>query len=177
MLVNQKNLTTIWFDDELSLVKIIDQRFLPHELKIVTLANLEDVEYAIREMQVMGAPLIGVTAAFGMYLAALDNSSNDSMIQSGIFLKNARPTAINLSWSVNKILKELKNIDVPSRKNYILDLAKKIRSDDIETCRKIGENGVSFIEDIYKKKQSIEYRLSEIIFDIKNSFPDLIKNV
>ena len=87
MLVNQKNLTTIWFDDELSLVKIIDQRFLPHELKIVTLFNLEDAEYAIREMQVRGAPLIGVTAAFGMYLAALNNSSNDSMIQSGIFLK------------------------------------------------------------------------------------------
>ena len=86
MLVNQKNMTTIWFDEELSLVKIIDQRFLPHELKIVTLSNLEDVEYAIREMQVRGAPLIGVTAAFGMYLASLDDSSNNSMIKSGIFL-------------------------------------------------------------------------------------------
>ena len=154
MLVNQKNMTTIWFDDELSLVKIIDQRFLPHELKIVTLLNLEDVEYAIREMQVRGAPLIGVTAAFGMYLAALNDSSNDSMIKSGIFLKKARPTAVNLSWSVNKILKDMQNIDIPSRKNFILDLAKKIRRNDIEACRKIGENGTSFIEDIYKKKQS-----------------------
>ena len=78
--MNKRILHTIWFDDDKSLVKIIDQRFLPHELKIVTLFNLEDVEYAIREMQVRGAPLIGVTAAFGMYLAALNNSSNDSMI-------------------------------------------------------------------------------------------------
>ena len=151
MLVNQKNMTTIWFDEELSLVKIIDQRFLPHELKIVTLSNLEDVEYAIREMQVRGAPLIGVTAAFGMYLASLDDSSNNSMIKSGIFLKNARPTAVNLSWSVNKILKEIKSIDIPNRKNFILELAKKIRRDDIESCKKIGENGTSLIEDIYKK--------------------------
>ena len=154
MLVDQNNLTTIWFDDKLSLVKIIDQRFLPHELKIVTLLNLEDVEYAIREMQVRGAPLIGVTAAFGMYLASLDNSSNDSLIQSGIFLKNARPTAVNLSWSINKILKDIKNIDIPNRKNFILNLAQKIRRDDIDACKKIGENGVSIIEEIYQKKQS-----------------------
>ena len=103
MLVNQKNLTTIWFDDELSLVKIIDQRFLPHELKIVILSNLEDVEYAIREMQVRGAPLIGVAAAFGMYLAALTDSSNESMVKSGIFLKNARPTAVNLEMILRHV--------------------------------------------------------------------------
>ena len=73
MLINQKNLTTIWFDEKLLLVKIIYQRFLPHELKIVTLNNLKDAEYAIREMQVRCAPLIGVTVAFGMYLAVLNN--------------------------------------------------------------------------------------------------------
>ena len=69
MLVNGKNLTTIWFDDSECLVKIIDQRLLPHKLKIVTLHTISDVTYAIKEMQVRGAPLIGVTAAFGMYLA------------------------------------------------------------------------------------------------------------
>ena len=108
MLVNNEKLTTIWFENEESLVKIIDQRFLPHELKIVTLSSLEDAEFAIREMQVRGAPLIGVTAAFGMYLASIKNSSNEYMKNSGIFLKKARPTAINLSWAVNKILNEIK---------------------------------------------------------------------
>ena len=109
MLVNNENLTTIWFDDDKSSVQIIDQRFLPHELKIISLFSVEDAEYAIREMQVRGAPLIGVTAAFGMYLASINNSSNEFMEKSGIFLKNARPTAVNLSWAVNKILKELES--------------------------------------------------------------------
>ena len=103
MLENNQNLTTIWFDDDKSLVKIIDQRYLPHELKIATLSSLEDAEYAIREMQVRGAPLIGVTAAFAMYLASIKNSSNDFLIESGNFLKNARPTAVNLSWAINII--------------------------------------------------------------------------
>ena len=136
MLVNNKNLTTIWFDDNKSSVQIIDQRFLPHELKIVTLTSLEDTEYAIREMQVRGAPLIGVTAAFGMYLASIKNSSNEFMEKSGIFLKNARPTAVNLSWAINIILHEIKNIDVNNRKSFILNIAKKNRKDDIEVCKK-----------------------------------------
>ena len=154
MLVNNKNLTTIWFDDNKASVQIIDQRFLPHELKIVTLTSLEDTEYAIREMQVRGAPLIGVTAAFGMYLASIKNSSNEFMEKSGIFLKNARPTAVNLSWAINIILHKLKNIDVDNRKSFILNMAKKIRKDDIEASKKIGEYGSSFIEEIYNKKKS-----------------------
>ena len=154
MLVNNKHLTAIWFDDGSASVKIIDQRFLPHELKVVTLSNLEDVEYAIREMQVRGAPLIGVTAAFGMYLASIENSSDEFMKKSGIFLKKSRPTAVNLSWAVNRILYEIQNIDVDNRKNFILNLVKKIREDDIETCKKIGEYGLCLIEDIYNKKKS-----------------------
>ena len=154
MLVNNRNLTTIWFEDDKSSVQIIDQRFLPHELKIVTLTSLEDAEYAIREMQVRGAPLIGVTASFGMYLASIKNSSNEFMEKSGIFLKNARPTAVNLSWAINKILHEIKNIDFDKRKSFILNMAKKIRKDDIEACKKIGEYGSSFIAEIYNKKKS-----------------------
>jgi len=154
MLVNNENLTTIWFDDNKSSVQIIDQRFLPHQLKIVTLSSLEDAEYAIREMQVRGAPLIGVTAAFGMYLASIKNSSNEFMEKSGKFLKNARPTAVNLSWAINKILHEIKNIDEEKRNNFILNIAKTIRQNDIEACKKIGEYGSSIIEEIYNKKKS-----------------------
>jgi methylthioribose-1-phosphate isomerase len=154
MLVNNEDLTTIWFEDNTSSVKIIDQRYLPHELKIATLSNLEDVEYAIKKMQVRGAPLIGVTAAFGMYLASRINSSNEYLKKTASFLMNSRPTAINLSWAVNKILFEIKNIDIEIRKNYILDIAKKIRKDDIDSCKKIGKNGLLFIEEIYNKKQA-----------------------
>ena len=74
MLVNNSNLTTIWVDENDQQIKIIDQRLLPHKLSIVTLNSVKEVEFAIREMQVRGAPLIGVTAAFGMYLAASINS-------------------------------------------------------------------------------------------------------
>ena len=154
MLVNNENLTTIWFDDDKSSVQIIDQRFLPHELKIISLSTLEDAEYAIREMQVRGAPLIGVAAAFGMYLASIKDCSDAFMEKSGIFLKKSRPTAVNLSWAINKILYEIKNIDIDQRKNFILNIAKKIRNDDIEACKKIGEYGSSFIEEIYNKKKS-----------------------
>ena len=154
MLVNKENLTTIWLENNGSVIKIIDQRFLPHELKIVTLSSLEDAEFAIREMQVRGAPLIGVTAAFGMYLASLKDTSNEHMKNSGILLNKARPTAVNLSWAVNKILNEIKDLDLNKRRDFILNLAKKIREDDIEACKKIGEHGVSLIEEIYNKKKS-----------------------
>ena len=69
MLVNNSNLTTIWVEENDQKIKIIDQRLLPHELSIVTLNTVKDVEFAIREMQVRGAPLIGGTAAFGVAMA------------------------------------------------------------------------------------------------------------
>ncbi|MDC0194786.1 hypothetical protein OAJ82_00805 [Alphaproteobacteria bacterium] len=101
MLVGKEHLTTIWFDNKKLSIQIIDQRFLPHDLKIITLNTLEETEYAIRKMQVRGAPLIGVTAAFGMYLTSLRDSSNQNLNKSVLFLKKARPTVVNLSWTPN----------------------------------------------------------------------------
>ena len=69
MLVNDKHLTTIWYDNTKDVVKIIDQRFLPFDLKIIELKTLEDFCFAIKEMQVRGAPLIGVPAAYGKFFA------------------------------------------------------------------------------------------------------------
>ena len=83
MLVEGKNLTTIWHDASDGFVKIIDQRLLPHELKIVNLNTLTEAAFAIKEMQVRGAPLIGVTGAYGMYLASKENSDIENLIQSG----------------------------------------------------------------------------------------------
>ena len=109
MLVEGKKLTTIWVDNDESLVKIIDQRLLPHKLKIINLNNLTDAIYAIKEMQVRGAPLIGVTAAYGMYFASKKNADIESLLESGEKLKTTRPTAVNLSWAVDKIIKHIKN--------------------------------------------------------------------
>lgn len=154
MLVDGTNLTTIWHERVEDLVKIIDQRFLPHELKIINLNTLADVTFAIKEMQVRGAPLIGVTAAYGMYLASKDNSDIEILIQSGKQLKDTRPTAINLAWAVDKIIKQIKDIDKNNRSENILQIANKIREDDINSCSNIGDNGLILLEEIYKKKKS-----------------------
>lgn len=154
MLVNDTNLTTIWVDENNQKIKIIDQRLLPHELSIVTLNSVKDVEFAIREMQVRGAPLIGVTAAFGMYVAALEDSSMEFLNQAADFLIKSRPTAVNLSWAIEKIKLEISSIDQANRADSIFNLAKKIREDDIEACSKIGEYGLELIKNIYSKKNS-----------------------
>ena len=154
MLVNDQHLTTIWYEDHIDKVKIIDQRLLPHELKIVEINTIEEVCFAIKEMQVRGAPLIGITAAFGMYVAARKNSNLDFLLKSAEDLKITRPTAVNLSWAVDRILNQISSIQENKRETYILNLANQMRSDDINSCNLIGENGFNLIESIYKKKNS-----------------------
>ena len=154
MLVNGSNFTTIWIESDNQKVKIIDQRLLPHELKVVTLNTVNDVEFAIREMQVRGAPLIGVAAAFGMYIAALENPSLEHLSKSADFLLKSRPAAVNLSWAINKINLEIKDITKEDRTNHILNMAKKIRQDEIEACSNIGDYGLELIKKIYDKKKS-----------------------
>ena len=154
MLVNNSNLTTIWVEENDQKIKIIDQRLLPHELSIVTLSTVKDVEFAIREMQVRGAPLIGVTAAFGMYLAALENSSIQFLNEAADFLIKSRPTAVNLSWAVKKIKLEISNVDQQNRTEHIFNIAKQIREEDINACSKIGDYGLELIKSVYDKKNS-----------------------
>jgi methylthioribose-1-phosphate isomerase len=154
MLVNNSNLTTIWVDANDQQINIIDQRYLPHKLSIVKLNSVKDVEFAIREMQVRGAPLIGVTAAFGMYLAALENSSTEFLDKAANFLINARPTAVNLSWAVKKIKLEISDINQENRAEHIFNIAKQIREEDINACSKIGDYGLELIKSVYEKKNS-----------------------
>jgi methylthioribose-1-phosphate isomerase len=154
MLVNNSNLTTIWIDANDQQINIIDQRYLPHKLSIVKLNSVKDVEFAIREMQVRGAPLIGVTAAFGMYLAALEDSSTEFLDKAADFLIKARPTAVNLSWAVKKIKLEISDINQENRAEHIFNIAKQIREEDINACSKIGDYGLELIKSVYEKKNS-----------------------
>jgi len=153
MRVEGKDLTTIWYDESEDHIKIIDQTFLPFKIKIKTLKSFNDSVLAIKNMLVRGAPLIGVTAAYGMYLASREDSSDKYLLQASKLLKNTRPTAVNLQWSVDKIISEIKNT-INNRPQLILSLANKIREDDIYACSKIGDNGLLLLEEIYKKKQS-----------------------
>ncbi|MDA7843316.1 S-methyl-5-thioribose-1-phosphate isomerase, partial [Methylophilaceae bacterium] len=103
MQVGSKNYRTIEASKDQSYVKIIDQTYLPFKLKIVHLKTLDEVIKAIINMQVRGAPLIGVTAAYGFAILMNFDSSNNALRKCKKDLVNARPTAVNLSWAVNQI--------------------------------------------------------------------------
>jgi methylthioribose-1-phosphate isomerase len=158
MKVDGKNLRPIWLDPDLTVVKIIDQRRLPHEFVIVDLKTVDDVITAIKEMYVRGAPLIGVTAAYGVYLAALNSPhktfENSYLIEECSRLKASRPTAVNLAWAIDKVLFQVLAQDSTSKKiGMARNEALKIAEAEAENCRKIGEYGLRLIHEISLKKQ------------------------
>ena len=115
MRINKKNYRTIWYNKKEDTVSIIDQTKLPFKLVITKLKKLEDVLKAINNMQIRGAPLIGATAAFGLYLAYKNNNSKNSIIMAANKIKNTRPTAINLFWAVERVIN---NIDLSYLLNF-----------------------------------------------------------
>ena len=148
MLVQNKHLTTIWYEENNDKIKIIDQRYIPFQLKIIELNTVEDVCFAIKEMQVRGAPLIGVTAAYGLYIAAREKVNlKDASKQ----INATRPTAVNLSWALNKIMTGVQDINKHELPIKILELANQIREDDINNCNSIGKHGYKLIKEVYEK--------------------------
>jgi methylthioribose-1-phosphate isomerase len=158
MKVNGKNLRTIWLDSDAKTVKIIDQRRLPHELRIVDLQTVDDVIMAIKDMYVRGAPLIGVTGAYGIYLAALNaphHQVKDAyLMAAGKRLKSARPTAVNLAWAVDTALAAILKVKpFDKRIDTARDQAARITRQEIEHCKNIGEHGLPLIEAISRQKK------------------------
>ena len=157
MKVDGKNIRTIWLDKNEKIVKIIDQRRLPHELVITDLKTVDDAIMAIKDMYVRGAPLIGVTGAYAIYLATLNapgnHINNDYLIQESNRIKAARPTAVNLAWCVDKVLSAVINAPDPQAKiASARDKAGEIIEQEVENCRKIGEHGLPLIENISRQK-------------------------
>ena len=111
----------IWRDKDADVVKIIDQRMLPHELVVVDLQSVDDCITAIQDMYVRGAPLIGVTGAYGVYLAVLNfpkqHIETDYLVSECRRLKAARPTAVNLSWAGDRVFEKLKRITIMVRRS------------------------------------------------------------
>ena len=106
MKVNGKSTQTIWLSEDKQNVQIIDQTKLPFEFKVVTLNCFEDAFKAIKNMLVRGAPLIGVTGAYGVFLAAKENKDLKFIQDACDYLNSARPTAVNLSWALNRMLQK-----------------------------------------------------------------------
>ena len=153
MKIEGKKYKTIWFDDDSQSVKIIDQTKLPHKFIIKDLKKVKDAINAIKIMEVRGAPLIGGTAAYGMALAIKENNDPDFIKKSSENLIKSRPTAINLKWAVDRMMKKLLGINSDEILNVALKEAKDICDEDEKFCENIGLNGFKIIEEIYKKKK------------------------
>ncbi|MEM9681173.1 MAG: S-methyl-5-thioribose-1-phosphate isomerase [Bacteroidota bacterium] len=158
MNIQGKSYQTIWVSpDNDQVIQIIDQRHLPHKLVIENLATSRQVMVAIRDMHLRGAPLIGVAAAYGMYLACLEAPNNflfnDYIQKAALALKASRPTAVDLRWAVDlqvDIITKVKTSDLKIK--AALEQAHSIKQASIDSCRKIGKHGLSIIEEIAAQK-------------------------
>ena len=155
MLFNGKRYRTIWLKpDDATCVQIIDQRALPHEFVVEDIRSIDQAIIAIRDMQVRGAPLIGATAAWGLYLSIIQQGerfSLETLKQDSERLKAARPTAVNLVWAVDRMMSKLESatseIAVTARTE-----AESICEEDVEVCREIGACGLPLIENMARQK-------------------------
>ena len=152
MRIQGKEYRTIWYENKI--VKIIDQTKLPHQFIIKNLKSVKDAINAIKVMEVRGAPLIGATAAYGIVLAINENNSQEFLSKSAEELIQSRPTAINLKWAVDRMMKKLTGINSDQILDIALREAKEICDEDEKFCENIGINGLKIIEEIYNKKKS-----------------------
>jgi methylthioribose-1-phosphate isomerase len=104
-------------------------------------------------MEVRGAPLIGATAAYGLVLSIIEDKDQSFLKKSSENLIASRPTAINLKWAVDRMMKRLSGVNINEIFNIALEEAKTIAEEDVEFCKNIGLNGLKIIEEIYKKKK------------------------
>lgn len=147
---------TIWLKaDDPSVVQIIDQRRLPHQYVVEDLRRYPEGAFAIREMLVRGAPLIGATAAWSLYLAALEARDEEKdfpsqlnfVREAALVLEATRPTAVNLRWAIQRMsLSVDQATDIDQLIHNLREEAQSICDEDVEICRRIGEHGVSLIE-------------------------------
>ncbi len=147
---------TVSLDDEKSALVIIDQTRLPYEVEILHLTGQKEIWEAIYLLKVRGAPAIGVAAGFGIYLAAKQiqaDTYEDFYAQfkaAKEYLDSSRPTAVNLSWALNRmegVVLAGKDKSIPELKELLHKECVAIKEEDVWMCRQIGEYGLSLIED------------------------------
>jgi len=148
----------IWQDDPGGPVKVIDQRRLPHERVEAELRTVDDAIYAIQTLMVRGAPLIGVTAAYGLVLAAAAAAENgggrDYIEAEAARLKAARPTAVNLAWAVDRTLGDVLSETDPGRRvARARESASALAEEEAANCRSIGLHGLPIIEALSRSKR------------------------
>ena len=152
MLVNGEHYQSIWRGLKTGAIYIIDQRWLPHEFITPVLSSTNDAMVAIRDMWVRGAPLIGITAAYGMAIAMAEDPSDSNLQKAGKFLNSARPTAVNLEWAISKMQGLLAPLEANKRATTALMLADQLAEEDVQTNMAIGKHGAKLIADIARTK-------------------------
>ena len=140
-----------WQDDHLEL---LDQRLLPHQQQWLAIHTCGQTAAAIRQMSVRGAPAIGVAAAYGMALAAreADGSAMEGFLgqlrEAGAALSAARPTAVNLSWAVDRCLRVARRCTTPADvRTRLLDEAKRMHQADVAANQAMGRHGAALLHD------------------------------
>jgi methylthioribose-1-phosphate isomerase len=136
---------TIWLDNEGASVQIIDQARLPHEFEIVSITTVSEAARAIKDMQVRGAPLIGVTTAYGLALAMREEPSDANLETACAALGAARPTAVNLQWALEAMRRHLLTLPPAERGRAGFAYADAIAEQDVGLCQAIGAHGVGLI--------------------------------
>jgi methylthioribose-1-phosphate isomerase len=153
---NILSIDTVALDEEKKALRIIDQTKLPGTVEILWLTKQEDIFEAIYLLRVRGAPAIGVAAAIGVYLAALEIDAGGyagfyaEFKKARDYLDSARPTAVNLSWALNrmeKVVLDHREASPAALKELLHDEALKIRDEDVRVCKSIGEHGLGLIKD------------------------------
>ncbi|MDP2148339.1 MAG: S-methyl-5-thioribose-1-phosphate isomerase [Parvibaculum sp.] len=143
---------TVWVAEDGWSVEIIDQTRLPHEFSVIRLQTADDAARAIKEMQVRGAPLIGATAAYGLCLALREDPSDEALARACDMLAATRPTAVNLKWSLDAMREAVGKVGHNARVEAAYAAAARLCDEDVETCRRIGENGLRLIRGVAEAK-------------------------
>ena len=144
MFSNDEMCTLRW-DPVSECVEVIDQTLLPHTLRWCHLDSLAAYCHAISSMQVRGAPLIGITAAFGLAHALSEDASDVNLARASAALLATRPTAVNLRWALEQVAAAVQQLEPSARARAALDKAKALRGEDIANCERIGDNGLQLL--------------------------------
>lgn len=142
---------TLWFDTPGDCLKVIDQTRLPFEFNVLALSTLEHAVDAIVSMKVRGAPLIGITAAFGVYLSL--RADSNSLRYACEQLLKTRPTAVNLSWALDRMYRDLKDMPAQQQAPAALALADRLLAEDAAACSAIGDFGFEILNRLYQQKR------------------------
>ena len=152
MNIDGKPWRTLWLEQDGRSLAVIDQTLLPHRLKVCSLATLDQVAEAIRTMVVRGAPLIGITGAYGLMLALQVDAGDASLEAAFAALLATRPTAVNLHWALERVRARVAPLAPDQRADAARHEAGLIAEEDVAMCEAIGEHGASLLRRLAQQR-------------------------